>query len=149
MRSSKGFSIIELLVIVAIVALLAAVAIPSYRDYTHKTKMAQVNSLINRQLDIWAEKNSLGTTETIVEASPDPYISSITLTFPSQNHGSVVAILNEQTLTFLPPETTVTYTPAVANNVVTWSCEYTSAGTTNLSTYFQGTNCTCRDCKAE
>jgi len=46
--SLKGFSLIELMVVIAIVALLAAVAIPSYRDYTNRPKMSEVNSLIGR-----------------------------------------------------------------------------------------------------
>lgn len=44
------------MVVIAIVALLAAVAVPSYRDYTNRAKMAEVNSLLAHQLDIWAEE---------------------------------------------------------------------------------------------
>lgn len=142
--SLKGFSLIELMVVIAIVALLAAVAIPSYRDYTNRAKMSEVNSLIGRQLDVWAEKNTLGVATTITQTNPSDYINSITLNFTGTNTGTVVSVLNTTNLPFLTAATTVTYTPTVSNNIATWACTY--SGTTNLSTYFSGTNCTCPSC---
>ncbi|MDX2164975.1 MAG: prepilin-type N-terminal cleavage/methylation domain-containing protein [Gammaproteobacteria bacterium] len=38
----KGFSLIELMIVVAIIAVLAAVALPSYQNYTLKAKFAEV-----------------------------------------------------------------------------------------------------------
>lgn len=42
MKKQSGFTLIELMIVVAIVAILAAVALPAYQNYTKKAKMTQL-----------------------------------------------------------------------------------------------------------
>ena len=56
LRAARGFTLIELMITVAIVAILAAVAYPSYTNHVQKTRRATASACLT-ELSQWMERN--------------------------------------------------------------------------------------------
>lgn len=63
MNAQKGFTLIELMIVVAIIGILAAVALPAYQNYTVKARVSEV---------ILAASSCRSTITDIVQNSPVP-----------------------------------------------------------------------------
>lgn len=46
-KNSQGFTLIELMIVVAIIGILSAIALPAYQDYTKKSRFAEVNTAVD------------------------------------------------------------------------------------------------------
>lgn len=73
-RCSKGFTLIELMIAVAVIGILVAVAYPSYMNYVRKSHRAEIAQLLVESAQIlerhYSRANRYSNTDVIITPSP-------------------------------------------------------------------------------
>ncbi len=78
MTNQKGFTLIELMIVVAIIGILASVAVPQYQDYIARTKVTEVYTSMAAAKTILADEHNLeGTFPTV--ATGDSIVAVLAL----------------------------------------------------------------------
>jgi type IV pilus assembly protein PilA len=69
-KMQKGFTLIELMIVIAIIAILAAIALPAYQDYATRAKMSEVIVMTEpAKLAVSETSSSLGALASVTAAN--------------------------------------------------------------------------------
>ncbi|MGL5420865.1 MAG: prepilin-type N-terminal cleavage/methylation domain-containing protein [Plesiomonas shigelloides] len=134
---NKGFTLIELMIVVAIVAILAAIALPAYQSYTEKARMTelmQASSPIKSALEIYAfEKgnfkdaavgtNGLPSTASIAEG---PNTSGYSIEVAKGDKGVTITMVGDKDL---DGHSFLLYGERSDSGNIAWSKKCTATGT--------------------
>ncbi|NIR30745.1 MAG: pilin [Gammaproteobacteria bacterium] len=137
-RVQQGFTLIELMIVVAIIGILAAIAIPAYQDYTIRAKVSEAMGLAAAAKTSVSEyrlsQNAYPTGNSTAGISTNitsKYVTDVNV----QAGGLIDVVLDSASV---GTSGTIQFSPTFAGSTVDWSCS--GGGTTVLAKYLPA-NC--------
>jgi type IV pilus assembly protein PilA len=117
----KGFTLIELMIVVAIIGILAAVALPAYQDYTIRAKVSELILAASGFRTAVTEKAQ--TDNTMANAGQGLSVTVVgKVTGGTVTQTGTIVISGNAASTSVGTAVTVTLSPTFTQGTVTWTC---------------------------
>ena len=136
-KMQKGFTLIELMIVIAIIAILAAIALPAYSDYTVRSKVSELivsaDACKNSVAEYYQSRNTLPAdlAASGCSSNSSPYVTSLGVA-----NGVITVVADASGGAHLPAAAAgnfvLTPTATTPDKPITWSCTASSIPTKYL-----------------
>lgn len=123
-QAQKGFTLIELMIVVAIIGILAAIALPAYQDYTKRSHVSEGLSLAGGAkasvTEFYSSNNRMPASNTSAGLATNTDIKGNAVTSVTVGTGGVITIAYNSKV---DAGKTLVLSPTTGAGAVNWKCK--------------------------
>jgi type IV pilus assembly protein PilA len=130
-RAQQGFTLIELMIVVAIIGILAALALPAYQDYTNRGKVSEASTISKAARDALVLAYNEGTLDATTNnaslnlaaaaAITSKYVTSVTVAGTAATTGTVTMVMQGTGTADIDTKDVVYTMTCVPGGACTWA----------------------------